>query len=76
MRKVVNGIEVDNANFLNEYIQNSTYQIIIDFSPAATALDAFGEVLLMNADSSSIMVSGFEIEIAQQDAYFDNIQYQ
>jgi len=38
-------------------------------------LDAYGEVHVLNADNSSIMVNSFQVYIFQQDAYFDNILF-
>ena len=73
--KVINDLVVDSATFLNGYVQNTTYPITIDFSPTQTTVTAFGNVLTMNTNHSSIMVGSFEIEVAQQDAYFDSIVY-
>ncbi|MDL1965034.1 MAG: hypothetical protein LWW98_12070, partial [Deltaproteobacteria bacterium] len=75
VRKVVNGIVVDSAPFLNEYTQNINYQITINFSPNQTTFEAFGEVIVLNTDSTIITVSSFEAEARQQDAYYDNILY-
>ena len=38
-------------------------------------MTAFGEVLTINTDSSSIMVNSFGFEVSQQDAYVDNISF-
>ncbi|MBN2066177.1 MAG: Ig-like domain-containing protein [Candidatus Thermoplasmatota archaeon] len=75
LKKFVNGVHVDNANFQNEYTQNHPYQLTIHFSSDLTTVEAFDELIFINSESSSIMVSGFEIETRQQDAYYDNIFY-
>ncbi len=75
LQKYVSGTLVDSANFLSEYSQNNNYSIAINFSPGQTTVNAFGESLTINTDSSNITVNSFEIETRQQDAYFDNISY-
>ncbi len=75
IRKYVGGVIVDSANFSIGYSQNNYYSITIDFSPGQTTVNAFGETLTINTDSSSIMVNSYEIDTHQQDAYFDNISY-
>jgi len=75
IKKVVNGVAVDSASFRNVYHQNNNYNITIDFSPFQTVVNAFGEQLVIDNESSSIMVSSFEIEIGQQDAYIDYLEY-
>jgi alkaline phosphatase len=76
IRKIVNGLEVDEAGFSNGYAQKTNYTISIDFSPTQTVVDAFGNLLTLNTDTREIRVCGFEIEVEQQDAYFDNIYYE
>jgi lysophospholipase L1-like esterase len=73
--KYVNGIKVDSALFANEYTQGITYTITITFSPSVTIVEAFGQTLTMNSDSTAITVSSFAIETLQQDAFYDNIVY-
>ncbi len=75
LKKYVGGILVDRADFSIEYSQNNNYCITMDFSPGQTTVNAFGETLTMNTDSSNIMVNSLEIETRQQDAYFDNITF-
>ncbi|MDR4499306.1 MAG: Ig-like domain-containing protein [Candidatus Scalindua sp.] len=75
LKKVVDGNVVDIVHFSNQYSQNTNYTITIYFSPGLTTLDAFGEKLILNTNSSSIMVSSFEIVSSQQSAYYDNISY-
>jgi lysophospholipase L1-like esterase len=71
--KYVGGLKVDGAEFSSEYSQGSSYGITILFSPAATTVEAFGQVLVMDTDSAALTVSSFEVRLHQQDAYFDNI---
>ena len=73
--KYVNGVEVDVAPFSNEYIQNINYTIVVTFSPTVTTVQAFGETLTINSNTTDIIVNSFSVSIAQQDAYFDNIVY-
>ena len=75
IRKVVDGVEVSVTDFQSEYTQNNTYTVLINFSPASTQVDAFGEVLNISGDSNAIAISSFDVEIGQQHAYFDNIYY-
>ena len=73
--KVINGQVVDSATFLNGYVQNTNYHITINFSPSQNTVNAFGNTLIISTNTSSITVGSFEIEVTQQDAYFDNIVY-
>jgi len=73
--KVVNGIEVDNISFTSEYSQNINYSIIVSFTPFATTVQAFGESLTMNSDTTAVAVSSFSVWSAQQDSFYDNIVY-
>ncbi len=75
LEKYVGGILVDSTDFTSEYSQNINYSITVNFSPGQTTANAFGEVITINNDSSSIMVNSFEVTSSQQDAYFDNISY-
>jgi hypothetical protein len=75
-QKVVNGVVVETVDFQSEYSQNNNYHIVIDFSPGRTTVSAFGETLTLSTDSNPIVVNSFEIELEQQDAYFDNFVYE
>jgi lysophospholipase L1-like esterase len=75
IRKVVNGIEVDYAEFASEYKQGEEYHIDINFSPTETTIQAFSETLTINTDSDAININSFYIESGQQVAYYDNINY-
>ncbi len=75
MIKVAGGVVVDSVSFSNEYSQNANYSIKVNFSPGKTTVNAFGEMLTIDTDISSIMVNSFEVNTTQQDAYYDNILY-
>ena len=75
IKKVVGGVEVDNAPFLGEYSQNTNFTIRVTFSPGSTTVEAFGEVLNMSTNGSAIMVNSLEVLTSQQDAYYDNIEF-
>jgi lysophospholipase L1-like esterase len=73
--KYVNGVKVDSSSFSQMYSSNVNYTINVTFSANTTTVEAFGETLVLNSDTSAITVSSFSIEVGQQDAYFDNIVY-
>ena len=73
--KYVNGVEVDSAQFDNEYMQEVNYTLSITFTPTVTTVEAFGETVIMNSDSTAITVSSFSVNTTQQSAYYDNIVY-
>ncbi|MCI0514268.1 hypothetical protein L0128_13715 [candidate division KSB1 bacterium] len=66
---------VDNGTFSNEYDQQLSYWIDIDFAPDQVTVKAFENTLHLARDSQPIEVQEFEIELVQQDAYFDAIEY-
>ncbi len=73
VRKVIGGQTVENRSFIKEYAQGNSYPVVIGFSPAVTTVNAFGDQVILNADSNSIMVNSFEVAMSQQDADFSNI---
>jgi alkaline phosphatase len=75
IRKIVNGTVVDSASFTSQYTQNTNYHITVNFSPDQTTVNAFGQTITISTNKSSIPINRFEIEVQQQDAYFDNISY-
>lgn len=75
VKKIISGIEVDNAAFSSEYTQKNNYSITISFSPNLTTANAFGEMLTMNKDGNRIIVKSFMLNTRQQDAFYDNIAY-
>jgi hypothetical protein len=79
--KWVGGVVVDNVAFTfppNQYVSqdpNPTQEhITITFTPATTTVQAFGETIVLNTDTTSINVDMFEIQTNQQDSYIDNIE--
>ena len=73
--KYVGGKKVDSAEFLSEYEQGNNYIATISFRPESTTVVAFGDVVVMNGDTTSLTVNRLEVELIQQDAYVDNIYY-
>ncbi len=75
LMKYVNGVKVSSVPFGNEFSQNSNYAVVINFSSDQTTVEAFGESIFISTDNNPIMVNRFEVELEQQDAFFDNIIY-
>jgi hypothetical protein len=73
--KYVNGVRVDKSWFSKGYEQDKDYNIRVTFSPSATMVEAFGQVLMMNSDSSVITVNSFSVNTIQQNANYSNIDY-
>jgi len=74
--KFVNGNPVDNVYLpVMGYTQGATYNLSVTFTPTQVILQGFGAPVTLNTvDNTAIAVTGFEIEVGQQDAYFDNIK--
>lgn len=75
IRKVVGGLEVDSASFDHDYTQNTTYNMVITFTPDILKVEAFGDTVTLTADSTAIQVGEFRVQLNQQDAYFDNFVF-
>ena len=75
IEKFVGNVQVDSQQFSNEYSQNTNYTITVNFSPGVTTVNAFGDILTINTDSSTILVSSCAVELKQQNGFFDNISY-
>ena len=75
IKKVVNGQLVELASFKAGYSQNMAYTITVSFSPGATTVEAFGRMLVIQSNTARLWVNSFEINLKQQDAYYDNIDY-
>jgi lysophospholipase L1-like esterase len=73
--KVVDGQVVDSVAFGAGYTQGSAYSIALGFAPDLATADAFGEVLVLDQDTTPLLVTRLEIETFQQDAYLDNFFY-
>jgi lysophospholipase L1-like esterase len=75
IKKVVNGQVVELASFKAGYSQNMAYTITVSFSLRATTVEAFGQMLVIKSNTARLGVNSFEINLKQQDAYYDNIDY-
>ena len=75
IEKYIDGQIVDSASFSNQYSQKIPYEISIDFSSSLTKVEAFDQVMILKKDNQKIRVKEFEIKLAQQDAFFDDIKY-
>ena len=71
--KYVGGQKVDEAEFKNGYEQGKYYTSRFISAPKRLAVEAFGEQLVLNGESTSLEVNRLEVELMQQDAYLDNI---
>ncbi len=78
--KWVGGVAVDEVQFttVNNYVSQdpipTQYHVTITFTPTTTTVEAFGETIVLNTETTPINVSKFEIQLNQQDAYIDNIE--
>jgi lysophospholipase L1-like esterase len=75
IKKVVNGQVVELVSFKAGYSQNMAYTITVSFSLRATTVEAFGQMLVIKSNTARLWVNSFEINLKQQDAYYDNIDY-
>ncbi len=75
VQKFVNGSSVDSAAFTSNFSQDLNYTITVDFSPTETTVNAFGDILVLSADSTIINVTSFAMQSNQQDSFFDNILF-
>jgi lysophospholipase L1-like esterase len=75
IKKVVNGYVVDHAFFKAGYSQKVAYTLTVSFSPGATTVEAFGQMLVIKNNTERLWVNRFEIDLKQQDAYYDNLDY-
>ncbi len=75
LKKVIQGMTVDSTACWDEFEQGVDYNVKIDFFPVETTLSGFSKPAKINRNTVPIHVKEFEIELLQQDAYFDNIDY-
>ncbi len=75
LTKYINGVAVESSKLAQGYSQNIPYTVTINFSPAATSVEALSQALVIDNHAGSILVKSFSIELQQQDAYLDNIIY-
>lgn len=76
IKKVVSGFTVDSTACSQEFQQGQKYRIQVSFSPGETNLNGFKETVKIEKNNAPILVKEFEIQLLQQDAYFDNIYYE
>jgi len=76
LKKVVKNVTVDSTSFTEEYHQGLQYQIAVNFAPGKTVVGGFPGVVRIEQNNYPIQVKQFDIELIQQDGYFDNIFYQ
>ena len=76
LKKVVSGTTVDSTSCSYEFQQGRKYEIKVSFSPKKTTLTGFNETITIKNNDIPIHVKEFEVQLLQQDAYFDNIYYE
>jgi hypothetical protein len=76
IKKVVRGFTVDSTACRYEFQQGQHYRVNINFSPEAMLMIGFNETLKIENNNYPIKVREFEIQLLQQDAYFDNIYFE
>ncbi len=75
LRKIVNGTEVGKTQSGTQYKENANYHIEMNFDAAQVSAQGIGSALTLSSNNTDIKVSSVEIELTQQDAYFDNFEY-
>jgi len=76
IKKVVRGMTVDSTACKFEFQQGKRYKVAVHFSPNNATISGFSETTQIDNNNFPIQVNEFEIELLQQDAYFDNIYYE
>lgn len=75
IEKVVDGNVVDSTAFVGEYSQEQPFIVHVNFLPISFTVQAFHERLSLKKFHHPILVKTFEVELTQQDAYFDDIEF-
>jgi lysophospholipase L1-like esterase len=75
VRKVDQGQEVDSIALQAAFSQGVNYHLLVNFSPTDCKVIAFGEILALGADTAPLKLNSFEIELFQEDGFFDNIEF-
>ena len=75
VEKVVGGQVVEQVRFISGYSQNVGYRIEVTFSPQSILVEAFGNQVVLERDSTALIVNRFEVELRQQTGYIDRISY-
>lgn len=76
IKKVIRGLTVDSTSSRTEFQQGQKYEVKVSFSPETMLLVGFDETVKIENNNHPINVKQFEIQLLQQDAYFDNIYYE
>jgi len=75
IEKVIAGQSVESRSFNFEYEQNNNYLLELSFSPKLFVVNAFNDNLSLQNNHKQIHVKSFEIELTQQDAYIDDLEF-
>ena len=75
IRKVVNGVEVGSTSLGSGYSQKTNYHLVASFSSGTLTLEGFGSAVTLGGNATELVITGFDIELSQQDAYLDNLAY-
>lgn len=75
LKKVIQGATVDSTAGGDEFEHGVNYNMKIDFSPCQTTLSGFLKPSIIERNTAPITVKKIEIDLLQQDAFFDNIDY-
>jgi|GEM_PF-3126137 len=76
LKKVIAGVTVDSVSCHKEYRQGQNYHLQVTFAPNRLSSSGFNETITLENHHEPIKVQWFEIQLWQQDAYFDNILYE
>jgi len=76
IKKVIRGFTVDSTSCRKEFQPGQKYRVNVSFSPEETIIAGFNETAKIENNNHPINVKEFEIQLLQQDAYFDNIYYE
>lgn len=75
IEKYVEGAVVAEHPLSSQYHQGNWYSINLEFSPVKLSVAAFGDEIQLHDSSRQLRISRFEVELTQQDAMFDDIEY-
>jgi hypothetical protein len=74
--KYINGKRVEVKWFKEGYEQGKDYTINVSFSPSSTRVEAFGQTLTIDKNSTPISVKSFTVKTKNQTVNYDNIELQ
>jgi len=73
IKKYIDGIVTDSINVRQDYLQNISYDLNLNFSPNRIEANFFQFPYKIHTKRSDILIQKFEITLIQQDAFIDNI---